>query len=189
MTSPWFPQSSCTAQHRGESGRRPFATWRVAPLVLLAACAFYPPERIPAFVPPAKRFVDSERVRSATVIVAGTITRVTREWRYEPRCGLIARLLRRCDDTRAYVATIHVDSTLAGPRKRRVHVAFYVRGDSAGLGDGTRALFLVRERMFPRADQCWQTGCQADRLYTLEDDLDVLPLEAWDHARRLRSDT
>src|SRR2546430_12327022 len=41
---------------------------------------------------------------AADVVVAGVLTRAQRDIRYEAPCGIIAHIMRRCDDTEAYDA-------------------------------------------------------------------------------------
>src|SRR5213593_3438509 len=113
----------------------------------------------PVFYPPPDRVPFAEDVRSANTIVAGTLVKVRRDWRYEAPCVFVNAILGRCDERRAYVGRVRVDSSLTGA-SGTVEIVFFVRSDAVGVGRGTTALWLLRHRRVLRGDQCSRYGCQ-----------------------------
>src|SRR2546430_4805065 len=76
----------------------------VVVLVLSPCAVSHPPalERV-RLTPPADHVL-AGRLAAADVVVAGVLTRAQRDIRYEAPCGIIAHIMRRCDDTEAYDA-------------------------------------------------------------------------------------
>ena len=146
----------------------------------LLGCAGLKQTDIPApvFVPPPDRAPFAEDVRSATAIVVGTLVDVRRDWRYEAPCGLIHSIMGTCDDRRAYIGRVLVDSSLTGA-SGRVDIVFFVRPDGPGVGRGTKALWLLRNRRVLRGDQCSRYGCLDEWWLGPDGDGDVLPSEDW----------
>src|SRR5437868_7180315 len=76
-------------------------------LLLVSACAVShrtAVDRVP-LTPPADHVL-AGRLATADVVVAGVLTRAQPDIRYEAPCGIIAHIMRRCDDTQAYEARI-----------------------------------------------------------------------------------
>ena len=132
----------------------------------------------PVFVPPPDRAPFAEDVRSANAIVVGTLVEVRRDWRYEAPCGLIHAIMGACDDRRAYVGQVRVDSSLTGS-SGKVDIVFFVRPDGPGVGQGTKALWLLRYRRVLRGDQCSRYGCLDEWWLGPDGDGDVLPSQDW----------
>ena len=132
----------------------------------------------PVFVPPSDRVPYAEDVRTANAIVVGTLVDVRRDWRYEAPCGLIHSIMGACDDRRAYIGKVRVDSSLTGV-SGTVDIVFFVRPDAPGVGRGTKALWLLRNRRVVRGDQCSRYGCLDEWWMGPDGDGDVLPAEDW----------
>lgn len=148
-------------------------------LVLLGCAGLKQSEvPMPAFVPPPDRAPFAEDVRSASAIVAGTLVDVRRDWRYEAPCGLIHAIMGACDDRRAYIGQVRVDSSLTGTNGK-VDIVFFVRPDGPGVGQGTKALWLLRYRRVLRGDQCSRYGCLDEWWMGPDGDGDVLPSQDW----------
>ncbi len=139
----------------------------------------------PVFNPPPDRQPFVEDVRSANAIVAGTLVKVHRDWRYEAPCGIIHAIMGRCDDRRAYVGEVHVDSSLTGA-SGKVSIVFFVGPDGPGVGRGTTALWLLRYRRVLRGDQCSRYGCLDEWWLGPDSDGDVLPSQDWPAVVALR---
>lgn len=140
---------------------------------------------VPVFNPPADRVPFAGDVRSANAIVAGTLVEVHRDWRYEAPCGLVHTILGLCDDRRAYIGRVRVDSSLTGATGS-VEIVFFVREDGTGIGRGTTALWLLRNRRIARGDQCSRYGCLDEWWLGPDGDGDVLPAEDWALVAALR---
>src|SRR5436309_11538262 len=91
---------------RVATGARTGAAAGVVVLVLSACAVSHHPalERV-RLTPPADHVL-AGRLAAADVVVAGVLTRAQRDIRYEAPCGIIAHIMRRCDDTEAYDARI-----------------------------------------------------------------------------------
>jgi hypothetical protein len=139
----------------------------------------------PVFYPPPDRVPFASDVRSASAIVAGTLIDVRRDFRYEAPCGLVHSILGLCDDRRAYVGRVRVDSSLTGA-SGTVEIVFFVREDGVGVGRGTTALWLLRYRRVTRGDQCSRYGCLDEWWLGPEGDGDVLPSHDWPVVAALR---
>src|ERR1043166_2921707 len=89
---------------RVASGARTGAAASVL-LVVLSACAVshHPAVDRVRLTPPGDHIV-AGRLATADVVVAGVLTRAQRDIRYEAPCGIIAHIMRRCDETEAYDA-------------------------------------------------------------------------------------
>lgn len=140
---------------------------------------------VPVFNPPQDRVAFPADVRSANAIVVGTLVEVHREWRYEAPCGLVHTILGLCDDRRAYVGRVRVDSSLTGATGT-LQIVFFVREDAPGMGRGTTALWLLRNRRIARGDQCSRYGCLDEWWLGPDGDGDVLPAEDWAQVAALR---
>ena len=76
-------------------------------LLVLSACAVSHRtalDRVP-LTPPSDHIL-AGRLATADVVVAGVLTRAQRDIRYEAPCGIIAHIMRRCEDTEAFDARI-----------------------------------------------------------------------------------
>ena len=140
---------------------------------------------VPAFFPPEDRAPFAEDVQSANAIVAGTLVAVRRDWRYEAPCGLIHSIMGGCDDRRAYVGQVRIDSSLTGA-SGKVDIVFFVRPDGPGVGRGTKALWLLRYRRVLRGDQCSRYGCLDEWWLGPDGDGDVLPSQDWSTVAAMR---
>lgn len=140
---------------------------------------------VPVFYPPPDRVAFAEDVRSADAIVVGTLVDVRRDWRYEAPCGLIHAIMGACDDRKAYVGRVRVDSSLTGA-SGKVDIVFFVRPDGPGVGPGTNALWLLRYRKVLRGDQCSRYGCLDEWWLGPDGDGDVLPSQDWAAVAALR---
>ncbi len=140
---------------------------------------------VPVFYPPPNRLPVASDVRSANAIVAGTLVAIRRDWRYEAPCGFVHSILGLCDDRRAYVGRVRVDSSLTGA-SGTVEIVFFVRQDGAGVGPGTTALWLLRYRRVTRGDQCSRYGCLDEWWLGPDGDGDVLPPDDWAMVAALR---
>ena len=159
----------------------------LAPLLLvLSGCAwmYYHDPQVPTYEPPSSRQPDPKSVASALVIGTGVLTHVHRDRRYEAACGIIAALLKRCNQERAYIGRIVWDSTLTSGHKDE-DVLFFVWPDSSGMGDGTHALWVVHRHVV-QVNECTRYGCLTELWPTIDSDDDVLPLAAWEVVSRYR---
>src|SRR2546430_11214806 len=169
-----------STNHRQVPGVAPGARTGAAAgvvVLVLAACALpHHPARERVRRPPPADHVLAGRLAAADVVVAGVLTRAQRDIRYEAPCGIIAHIMRRCDDTEAYDARIRAfdghEWTLMffrlGPGP---HPA---PGDSAGW-------VLHRRALFPRLVGAQPAAVPTTRRvseppFILESDVRLLPL-------------
>src|SRR5947207_7201636 len=91
---------------RVATSARAWAAASVFVLVLSACAVSHHPalDRVP-LTPPSDHIL-AGRLATADVVVAGVLTRAQRDIRYEAPCGIIAHIMRRCEDTEAFDARI-----------------------------------------------------------------------------------
>ena len=133
---------------------------RLAPTVLVAACAF-----------------------PSTQVLRGTLVKVERDERYEPRCGILTFVIlhKDCDreNPRAYHATVAADSTVpAGAAGRITFFFFAPKGNRIPL-QGTAAVWVLHRHAIYRLADCLDIGCPSSLDYMLVSDSDVRPLGEW----------
>src|SRR5256886_16612735 len=156
-------------------------------VVVLSACAVpTPPARERVRLPPPADHVLAGRLAAADVVVAGVLTRAQRDIRYEAPCGIIAHIMRRCDDTEAYDARIRAFDG------HEWTLMFFRLGPGPHPAPGDSAVWGVhRDPGFPHL-VCAQRAalttpdCVSEPSFLLESDDDMLPLSAWPRLQRRR---
>ena len=106
--------------------------------------------------------------------VPAVMTKVTRDWRYEYPCGIIASILHRCNDTQAFVAELR---TLDGKNEQIMFFKNPSDGPHPMVGDSA-VWTLHRDALFPflscaQRGALTSTGCLAEMWWALESDDDV----------------
>lgn len=114
-------------------------------------------------------------IQKADGIVVGTIAELTPDWTYDDPCGLISKILHRCDGTVAYVLKIQPSG---------MYLWTFTHPDTKfGLFVGEQAVFVYTVIPITRYKECKEHAamtsalCASDIIPTLTDDLNVLPLE------------
>jgi ribosomal protein S26 len=125
------------------------------------------------------------RLATADVIVAGVLTKAQRDIDYETPCGIIAHILRRCDDTQAYAARIRAFDG------HEWSLMFFRLGPGPHPAQGDSAVWVLhRDAVYPylvcaQRAALTSTGCLSEPSFVLESDDDVLPLSEWPRVQRL----
>lgn len=109
-----------------------------------------------------------------TRAVPAVMTKVTRDWRYEYPCGIIASILRRCNETAAFVAELR---TLDGKSEQIMFFKVPSDGPHPMVGD-SGVWVLHRDALFPYMTCAQRSaltagGCLAEMWWTLESDDDM----------------
>jgi len=155
-------------------------------LLLLSACAISHRtalDRVP--LTPASDHVLAGRLATADVVVAGVLTRAQRDIRYEAPCGIIAHIMRRCDETQAYDARIRAFDG------HEWSLMFFRLGPGPHPALGDSAVWVLhRDAIYPylvcaQRAALTSTGCVSEPSFILESDDDVLPLSEWPRVQRL----
>ena len=155
-------------------------------LLVLSACAVSHHaalDRVP--LTPASDHALAGRLASADVVVAGVLTRAQRDIRYEAPCGIIAHIMRRCDDTQAYDARIRAFDG------HEWTLMFFRLGPGPHPAPGDSAVWVLhRDEVYPylvcaQRAALTSTGCVSEPSFILESDDDMLPLSEWPRVQRL----
>jgi len=155
-------------------------------LLVVSACAVSHRtalDRVP--LTPASDHILAGRLATADVVVAGVLTRAQRDIRYEAPCGIIARIMRRCDDTQAYDARIRAFDG------HEWSLMFFRLGPGPHPAPGDSAVWVLhRDAVFPylvcaQRAALTSTGCVSEPSFILESDDDMLPLSEWPRVQRL----
>lgn len=163
------------------------AATRLVPLLLVAACAGNPlaRDRLVLLRQPSDRVLGG-RLVDARRVVAGRLSRVEREPRYEVLGGFIARLFRHERELLFYRGWIDVDSTLLGTPRRRVTVVFSAFEGDTVPSVGRTGIWLVHHRRLVIGSECkGPYGCPDEFENMLESDDDILPVSAWSLVQRV----
>jgi len=155
-------------------------------LLVLSACAVSHRtalDRVP-LMPPSDHIL-AGRLAAADVVVAGVLTRAQRDIRYEAPCGIIAHIMRRCDETQAYDARIRAFDG------HEWSLMFFRLGPGPHPALGDSAVWVLHRDAIYQYLVCAQraaltsTGCVSEPSFILESDDDVLPLSEWPRVQRL----
>jgi len=155
-------------------------------LFVLAACAVSHRtalDRVPLTAP--SDHILAGRLATADVVVAGVLTRAQRDIRYEAPCGIIAHIMRRCDDTEAFDARIRAFDG------HEWTLMFFRLGPGPHPAPGDSAVWVLhRDAVFPylvcaQRAALTSTGCVSEPSFILESDDDMLPLSEWPRVQRL----
>jgi hypothetical protein len=155
-------------------------------LLALSACAVSHRtalDRVPLTAP--SDHILAGRLATADVVVAGVLTRAQRDIRYEAPCGIIAQIMRRCDETQAYDARIRAFDG------HEWTLMFFRLGPGPHPAPGDSAVWVLhRDAVFPylvcaQRAALTSTGCVSEPSFILESDEDMLPLSEWPRVQRL----
>jgi hypothetical protein len=155
-------------------------------LVVLSACAVShrtAVDRVP-LTPPSDHIL-AGRLATADVVVAGVLTTAQRDIRYEAPCGIIAHIMRRCDETEAFDARIRA---LDG---HEWTLMFFRLGPGPHPAPGDSAVWVLhRDAVYPylvcaQRAALTSMGCVSEPSFILESDDDMLPLSEWPRVQRL----
>ena len=148
-------------------------------ILLLTSCIPDPaPELIP--VPPQEPTpiqwarLMPERIAQADGVMVGTIDKLEQDWTYDDICGIVQKMVHRCEGTVTY--RLHIQ-----PADKYLWT-FTSPNGSFGLFIGERAVFIWRKTVAFQYQKCRQqqgmssSTCPADVIPALTDDLDVLPV-------------
>jgi len=111
-------------------------------------------------------------VADADGVTVATITKIEDDWTYDAHCGIISQVMHRCGD----LSTTEKLTLNTGQQ-----LWTWTYGDF-GLHKGERALFVWHYVLAARIFECQEhgamtsQGCMSDRLPSLTEDLDVLPV-------------
>ena len=155
-------------------------------LVVLSACAVshHPAVDRVRLTPPADHIL-AGRLATADVVVAGVLTRAQRDIRYEAPCGIIAHIMRRCDETEAY------DARIKAFDGHEWTLMFFRLGPGPHPAPGDSAVWVLhRDAVYPylvcaQRAALTSTGCVSEPSFILESDDDMLPLSEWPRVQRL----
>src|SRR5438105_812166 len=170
---------------RVATGARTGAAVGVLVLVLSACAVSHHPALDRVRLTPPADHVLAGRLAAADVVVAGVLTRAQRDIRYEAPCGIIAHIMRRCDDTEAY------DARIKAFDGHEWTLMFFRLGPGPHPAPGDSAVWVLhRDAVFPylvcaQRAALTRTGCVRAPSFILESDDDMLPLREGPRVQRL----
>jgi len=131
-------------------------------LALLAACAGHAPTLAEQNLRPRK-----------ALVITGTVQHVQRDWTYEMPCGIIAQIMRRCDDVQAFNADVSDASGRSTPFMFFRHANGGPHPANGDVGTFTLHWDAVYRYLTCAQRAAVTSACTAEFVWVLESDADM----------------